>query len=98
MRPTDPAAAHPAHLREQTSVAASANRIWGMILRYWYVIRSSWPRTAELIYWPLVQMLMWGFLQPYLAQPTTFAPKASGRLMVGVLLGEALVASAPGFS
>ena len=37
-----------------------------MVLRYWYVIRSSWPRTAELIYWPLVQMLMWGFLQSYL--------------------------------
>ncbi len=50
-------------LREQTSAAASALRIWAMVLRYWYVIRSSWPRTAELVYWPLVQMLMWGFLQ-----------------------------------
>ena len=36
-------------LREQTTVAASAGRIYGMVLRYWYVIRSSWPRTAELI-------------------------------------------------
>ena len=33
-----------------------------------YLLRSSWPRLAELIYWPLVQMLMWGFLQSYLNQ------------------------------
>ena len=65
-------------LREQTTLAASARRIWAMVLRYWYVIRSSWPRTAELIYWPLVQMLMWGFLQSYLAQTTSFAAKAAG--------------------
>jgi ABC-2 type transport system permease protein len=76
------------HLREQTTVAASAGRIWAMVLRYWYVIRSSWPRTAELIYWPLVQMLMWGFLQSYLAQTTSFAGKAAGLFIGAVLLWE----------
>jgi ABC-2 type transport system permease protein len=55
-------AANP-RLFQQTGLAASAGRVWGMVLRYWYVIRSSWPRTAELVYWPLVQMLTWGFLQ-----------------------------------
>jgi ABC-2 type transport system permease protein len=72
-------------LREQTSLAAALGRIWGMVLRYWYVIRSSWPRTAELIYWPLVQMLMWGFLQSYLASTTSFAAKAAG-LFIGAVL------------
>jgi ABC-2 type transport system permease protein len=85
-------------LREQTSLAASAGRIWGMVLRYWYVIRSSWPRTAELIYWPLVQMLMWGFLQTYLAQTTGFAAKAAGLFIGGVLLWDILVRSQLGFS
>ena len=41
-------------VRKQTTFAASAGRVFGMVLRYWYVIRSSWPRAAELIYWPLV--------------------------------------------
>ena len=41
-----------------------------MVLRYWYLLRSSWPRLLELIYWPAVQMLMWGFLQLYIvAEP-----------------------------
>ena len=85
-------------LREQTTFAASAGRIWAMVLRYWYVIRSSWPRTAELIYWPLVQMLMWGFLQSYLAQTTTFAAKAAGLFIGAVLLWDILVRSQLGFA
>jgi ABC-2 type transport system permease protein len=88
----------PAALREQTSVAACAGRIWGMVLRYWYVIRSSWPRTAELVYWPLVQMLTWGLLQTYLAQTATFAAKAAGLFIGGVLLWDILLRSQLGFA
>ena len=91
-------ALHASRLRDQTTVAASAGRIWGMVLRYWYVIRSSWPRTAELIYWPLVQMLMWGFLQSYLAQTSSFAAKAAGMFIGAVLLWDVLVRSQLGFS
>jgi ABC-2 type transport system permease protein len=85
-------------LREQTSPAASAARVWAMVLRYWYVIRSSWPRTAELVYWPLVQMLMWGFLQSYLAQTASFAAKAAGLFIGAVLLWDVLVRSQLGFA
>jgi ABC-2 type transport system permease protein len=85
-------------LKEQTSLAASLGRIWGMVLRYWYVIRSSWPRTAELIYWPLVQMLMWGFLQSYLASTSSFAAKAAGLFIGAVLLWDILVRSQLGFA
>src|SRR5581483_6145591 len=85
-------------LHEQTTLAASARRIYGQVLRYWYVIRSSWPRTAELIYWPLVQMLMWGFLQTYLAQTASFAAKAAGLFIGAVLLWDVLVRSQLGFA
>lgn len=91
-------AASPPRLHAQTGFSASADRIWGMVLRYWYIIRSSWPRTAELIYWPLVQMLMWGFLQSYLAQTTSFAGKAAGLFIGGVLLWDILVRSQLGFA
>src|SRR6266516_245470 len=40
----------------------SPRRIAAMVLRYWYLLRSSWPRLLELIYWPAVQMLLWGIL------------------------------------
>jgi ABC-2 type transport system permease protein len=85
-------------LGEQTTLAASARRTYGLVLRYWYVIRSAWPRTAELIYWPLVQMLMWGFLQSYLAQTASFAAKAAGLFIGAVLLWDILVRSQLGFA
>ncbi len=87
-----------ARLNEQTSAAASLNRIGGLVLRYWYVMRSSWPRTAELIYWPLVQMLTWGFLQNYLANTSSFASRAAGLFIGGVLLWDILVRSQLGFA
>jgi ABC-2 type transport system permease protein len=85
-------------LREQTGLAASVRRVSAMVLRHWYVIRSSWPRTAELIYWPLVQMLTWGFLQSYLAQTTSLAGRAAGLFIGGVLLWDILVRGQLGFS
>jgi len=85
-------------LLAQTGPAASARRIGGLVLRYWYVIRSSWPRMAELIYWPLLQMLMWGFLQTHLAKTTSFAANAAGLFIGGVLLWDILVRSQLGFS
>lgn len=41
----------------------SLYRVGAMVLRHWYLLRSSWPRLLELVYWPAVQMFMWGFLQ-----------------------------------
>ena len=45
----------------------SLQRIGAMILRYWYLLRSSWPRLLELMYWPILQVITWGFLQSYIA-------------------------------
>ncbi|RTL63794.1 MAG: ABC transporter permease [Hyphomicrobiales bacterium] len=87
-----------ARLYPQATPGASARRIWGLVLRYWYVMRSSWPRTAELVYWPLVQMLTWGFLQNYLNNTTSVAGRAAGLFIGAVLLWDILVRSQLGFA
>jgi ABC-2 type transport system permease protein len=61
-------------------------------------MRSSWPRLAELIYWPLVQMLMWGFLQSYLNQHSGFLAAAGGSLLGAILLWDVLVRGQLGLS
>ena len=40
-----------------SAVTFSPHRVGAMVLRYLYLLRSSWPRLLELIYWPAVQML-----------------------------------------
>lgn len=85
-------------LLPQTGLAASLRRIGGMVRRHWYVLRSSGPRTLELVFWPMVSMLMWGFLQTHLAKTTSMAASAAGLFVAGVLLWDILVRSQLGFS
>jgi ABC-2 type transport system permease protein len=79
-------------------VAFSPQRVFAMVLRYWYLLRSSWPRLLELIYWPAVQMLMWGFLQLYVSQNAGFFAKAGGTFIGAVLLWDILFRGQLGFS
>jgi ABC-2 type transport system permease protein len=77
---------------------ASARRIWAMVARYAYLIMGSFPRIVELMYWPLVQMLLWGFLQTHLARSTSLYEQAAGLLIGAVLLWDILLRSQFGFS
>ena len=79
-------------------VPLSPRRVAAMVLRYWYLLRSSWPRILDLIYWPTVQMLMWGFLQTYIGQNAGFFARASGTFIGAVLLWDILFRGQLGFS
>ena len=59
-------------------MAGSFGRIGALMLRHWYLLRSSWPRLLDMIYWPTVQMLTWGFIT------LSMAP-ASGAAGVGAV-------------
>jgi ABC-2 type transport system permease protein len=76
----------------------SPRRVAAMILRYWYLLRSSWPRLLELVYWPAVQMMMWGFLQLYIDQNASFFARAGGTFIGAVLLWDILFRGQLGFS
>lgn len=77
---------------------ASMMRIAAMVRRYWYLLKSSWPRLVELAYWPTVQMLMWGFLQSYLHTQTGVIATAGAALIGSVLLWDILFRGQIGFS
>src|ERR1700761_4364847 len=80
------------------SRGGSARRIAAMMLRYWYLLRSSWPRLLDLVYWPTVQMVTWGFLQFYIASNAGFFARAGGTLIGAVLLWDILFRGQLGFS
>ncbi|TBW41426.1 ABC transporter permease [Siculibacillus lacustris] len=69
-----------------------------MVLRYWYLLSNSWPRAIELVYWPTVQMLTWGFVQLYVAQNSSFFANAAGLFVGGLLLWDVLLRSQQGFA
>ena len=83
---------------DSTYRIVSLRRIAAMVQRNWYLLRSSWPRVVDLIYWPAVQMLMWGFLQLYLVGKTSMAAQAGGAFIGAVLLWDILFRGQIGFS
>jgi ABC-2 type transport system permease protein len=80
------------------TVTLAPHRIGAMVLRYLYLLRSSWTRLLELIYWPAVQLLVWGFLQLYISQNAGFFARAGGVFIGAVLMWDILFRGQLGFS
>jgi len=85
-------------LLPQSGVLGSARRIRALVLRYTYLLRSSGIRLIELIYWPFLQMLTWGFLQKYLAETASPLAQGAGVLIGGILLWDILFRTKISFS
>ena len=68
--------------------SGTPRRIGAVILRHWYLIAGSWPRFLDLCYWPLVQMVLWGFIQTFLMQQSSFFAQAGGILRAAVMLAR----------
>ena len=79
------------------------SRVSALILRYGYLLFLSWPRLVDLIYWPTVQMITWGFIQTFVARVGTDgalgrAAVGAGALIGGVMLWDILFRGQLGFS
>ena len=85
-------------------LAFSPARVAAMVTRYSYLLRSSWPRLLDLLYWPTVQLVTWGFIQRFVGSAAA-AGGNTGRLAVGagtligaVMLWDVLFRGQLGFS
>jgi len=75
---------------EHTGFIPSLRRIYALVLRHTYLLRSSGPRILELMYWPTVQMILWGFITLFLINHSSWIAQASGVLLSAVLLWDVL--------
>lgn len=65
-----------------------ARRIWVMFCRYSYLHRRSFPRMLEVFFWPVMELLVWGFLARYMAGLMSAGGATGGqRLTAGLLTG-----------
>lgn len=76
----------------------SPGRIFGLVLRYWYLIKGSVPRLLELAYWPSIQLVLWGFISQFFLNQTSVLTGAAGVLIGAVLLWDVLFRGQLGFS
>jgi len=76
----------------------SLGRVWAMLLRYLYILKSSWPRTLELLYWPTLQVLIWGFMSQFFSQNSSYVARAFGVLLGAVMLWDVMFRSQLGLT
>ena len=62
------------------------NKIYALILRHLYLIKGSFPRILDLIYWPTVQIILWGFISKFFTLNSSFYENT-----VGVILSAAIL-------
>jgi ABC-2 type transport system permease protein len=74
------------------------HRIRAMMLRHYYLLTSSWPRLLELVYWPLLTLISWGFLQTYVSGNSDFFARAGGAFIGAIILWDILFRGQLGFS
>lgn len=78
------------------------SRIYALWLRHVYILSRSVPRLLEIMYWPSVQMIMWGFVSRFFAMGgngnMTSLDVALGTLLGAVLLWDVLFRTQIGLS
>ena len=74
------------------------HRIAAMLLRHKYLLTSSWPRLLELVYWPMLTLISWGFLQSYVNSNASFFARAGATFVTAVILWDMLMRGQLGYS
>ena len=71
----------------------SWRRARGILLQNWYVMKRSPIRIFELFYWPVIEVVLWGFITLYLADAQARIPGGVAVLLAAVLLWDVLFRS-----
>jgi ABC-2 type transport system permease protein len=77
-----------------TTRGSSALRIGALLARHYFLLRKSWPRLLSFAYYPVMQLLVWGFVTQYLGPQSAsqgVLQAVPGILLTGVLLWDVLV-------
>lgn len=62
------------------------HRIAAVIQRQWYEARRNLDRVMDMLYWPILDVFVWGFLTVYLARSSQLKPG-----LITFLLGSAIL-------
>ena len=76
----------------------SLARIMAMIERHLYLYQRSLPRLMEIFFWPLIDLLVWGFLTIYLKQTELALPRFVTFFLGALILWDLLYRAQQGIS
>ncbi len=69
------------------------NKVLALSLRHVYLIKGSFPRILDLIYWPTIQIFLWGFISKFFTLNSTFYENTVGIILSAAILYDFLFRS-----
>jgi ABC-2 type transport system permease protein len=76
----------------------SFNRMYGLFLRHFFLIKSSFPRILDLIYWPSIQIILWGFISKFFSTYSDYYNNTVGIILTCAILYDFLFRSSISFN
>ena len=69
------------------------NKIYALSLRHIYLIKGSFPRILDLIYWPTIQIFLWGFISKFFTLNSSYYENTIGVILSAAILYDFLFRS-----
>ena len=69
------------------------NKIYALSLRHVYLIKGSFPRILDLIYWPTIQIFLWGFISKFFTLSSSYYENTVGVILSAAILYDFLFRS-----
>ena len=66
------------------------NKVYALGLRHMYLISNSLPRIIDLIYWPTVQIFLWGFISKFFTLNSDYYSNTVGIILTAAILYDFL--------
>ena len=73
-------------------------RVYALFLRHFYLIKGSVPRIIDLIYWPTIQIILWGFISKFFTMYSDFYNHTAGIILSAAILYDFLFRSSISFN
>ena len=74
------------------------NKMYGLFLRHFFLIKSSFPRILDLIYWPTIQIILWGFISKFFSIYSDYHNNTLGIILTCAILYDFLFRSSISFN
>ena len=74
------------------------SKIYALGLRHLYLIMNSFPRVLDLIYWPTVQIFLWGFISKFFTLNSDYYNNTLGIILTAAILYDFLFRASISFN
>tara|TARA_B100000579_G_scaffold430304_1_gene443444 strand:+ start:498 stop:1289 length:792 start_codon:yes stop_codon:yes gene_type:complete len=74
------------------------DKMYGLFLRHFYLIKGSLPRILDLIYWPTIQIILWGFISKFFSIYSDYYNNTLGVILTCAILYDMLFRSSISFN